>query len=119
MILLLEDRYESPLSIGTKKYPSFDVTMTFYDVRVTKNWILRILDENRPNFNFSPKILGICNFYGVFALIVKGNDYYNVHRKFQVHSTNIYVIGAKTNIARWQPPPLPLNLTANLIPIPG
>ena len=47
--------------------PSFDVTMTFNDVRVTKNWILRILDENRLNFKFSPKILGICDFDGVFG----------------------------------------------------
>ena len=38
-------------------------------------WILRILDENRPNFKFSPKILGICNFDGGFWLIVKGYDY--------------------------------------------
>ena len=32
MMLVLEDRYESPLSIDTKKVPvalSFDVTMTF------------------------------------------------------------------------------------------
>ena len=48
--------------------PSFDVTMTcFNDVRVTKNWILRILDESRSNFKFSPKILGIYDFDGVFG----------------------------------------------------
>ena len=39
----------------------------FNDVRVTKNWILPIFDENRPNFKFSPKILGICDFDGVLA----------------------------------------------------
>ena len=44
---------------------------------------------------------------------LKGKDYYNIHRKFKVHSSNIFVLGAKSNIARWQPPlSLPLNLTA-------
>ena len=106
MILVLEDKYESPLSIDTKNStnsPLFNVTMTSES---RKTEFLRILDENRQNFTFSPKILGICNFGGV-CLIVKGNDYYNMHRKFQVHSTNIFVLGAKTNIARWQPPPTP------------
>ena len=74
MILVLEDRYESPLSIDTKKVPvALHLTSQwrFNDVRVTKNWILRILDENRPNFNFSPKILGICDFDGVFGQLWK------------------------------------------------
>ena len=69
MILVLEDRYESPLSIDTKKVPvAFHLTSQrrFNDVRVTKKWILRLLDENRPNFKFSPKILGICDFDGIF-----------------------------------------------------
>ena len=39
----------------------------FNDVRVTKNRILRILHEDRPNFKFSPKILGICDCDGVFC----------------------------------------------------
>ena len=111
MILVLEDRYESPLSIDTKKVPvALHLTSQwrFNDVRVTKNWILRILDEKRPNFKFLQKILGICDFDGGFWLIVKGNNYYNIHRKFQVHSNKYFCIGAKTNIARWQPPPLPL-----------
>ena len=58
MILVLEDRYESPLSIDTKKVPvALPLTsqLRFHDVRVTKNWILPILDENRPNFKFLPK----------------------------------------------------------------
>ena len=70
MILVLEDRYESPLSIDTKKVPvALHLTSQwcFNDVRVMENWILRILDENRPNYKFSPKILGICNFDGVFG----------------------------------------------------
>ena len=70
MILVLEDRYESPFSIGTKKVPVALHLMSqwrFNDVRITKNWILWILDENRPNFKFSPKILGICDFDGVFG----------------------------------------------------
>ena len=83
-----------------------------------KNWILRILDENRLNFKFLPKILGICDFDGFFWLIMKGNDYYNIHRKFQVHSTNIFVLGAKTNIARWQPPPSTPNFDSLPYPYP-
>ena len=64
MILVLEDRYESDIFIDTKKVP---VALYFNDVRVTKNGILRILDEKiRQNFKFSPKILGICDLHGVF-----------------------------------------------------
>ena len=58
MILVLEDGYESSLSIDTKKVPVALHLMSqwrFNDIRVTKNWILRILDENRSNFKFSPK----------------------------------------------------------------
>ena len=43
--LALEDRYESSLSIDSNN--------------VTKNWILRIFVEKKPNFQFLPKILGI------------------------------------------------------------
>ena len=70
MILVLEDRYEFSLSIDIKKVQvAFHLTSQwrFNDVRVKKNWILRILDENRPNFKFSPKILGICDFDRVFG----------------------------------------------------
>ena len=52
--------YESPLSNDTKKVPvALHLTSQWRlnDVRVTKNWIW-ILDENRPNFKFLPKILG-------------------------------------------------------------
>ena len=34
--------------------------------------------------NFRQKNLGICDFDEVFELIQKGNDYCNIHRKFQV-----------------------------------
>ena len=71
--------------------------------------------ENRQNFKFSSKILGVSDFDGVFG---KVNDYYTIHRKFQVHSSNIFVLGATANIARWQPPPLPLTLTAYATPTP-
>ena len=70
MILALKDRYESPLSIDTKKIPvAFHLTSQwrFNDVSVTRNWILQILDENRPNFKFSPKILGMCDFDEEFS----------------------------------------------------
>ena len=39
-----------------------------------------------------------------FLLIMKGADNYIIHKKFQVYSTNIFGLGAKTNIARWQLP---------------
>ena len=71
MILVLEDRYESPLFINNEKVPvALHLTSQwcFNDVRVTKNWILRILDENRPNFTFSPKILSICDCDGFFLV---------------------------------------------------
>ena len=32
---------------------------------------------------------------------LKGNDYYDIPRKFQVHSTDTFGQGAKTNIAKW------------------
>ena len=71
MFLELDDRYECPLSIDTKKVPvarHLTSQWRFNDVRVTKDWILRnILDENRPNFKFLPKILGTCDFDGVFG----------------------------------------------------
>ena len=70
MILVHEDRYESLLSIDTKKVTvALHLTsqLRFNDVRVTKNWILRISDENKSNFTFSPKILGICDFDGFFG----------------------------------------------------
>ena len=36
---------------------------------------------------------------------MKGNDYYNIHKKFQVHSTNIFGLGAKINILKWHEVP--------------
>ena len=42
-----------------------------------------------------------------FFVIMKENDYYNMHQKFQVHGTTSFGIGAKTNIARFQPSPYP------------
>ena len=40
-----------------------------------------------------------------FSANVKENDIYNIHRKFQMHRSNILVLGAKANIVRWQPFP--------------
>ena len=72
----------------------------FNDVIVRNNRILQIFAENMLIFKFSPKILGKCDFDGVFPggvlLIMKGNDYFDIHRKFQVHSTSIFGLGAKT-----------------------
>ena len=68
-----------------------------------------------PNFAKNPRNM---RFWWGFWLIVKGNNYYNIHRKFQVHSTNIVVLGAKTNIARWQPPPSTPNFDSLPYPYP-
>ena len=40
-----------------------------------------------------------------FLLIMKENDYYNIHKKFQVHNTSIFGLGAKIKIGKWQQPP--------------
>ena len=53
-----------------------------------------------------------------FLLIVKENDNNNIQMKFQVHSTNMFGLGAKTNIAKWQPPPLPLNFYSSPYSLP-
>ena len=52
-----------------------------------------------------------------FLLIMKRNDYYKIHKKFQVHITNLFGLGAKTNIARWQPP-LPSTPNFESLPYP-
>ena len=63
MILVLEDRYESSLSIDTKKVPvALHLTSQwrFNDVRVTKNWILRILYENTVKpLNFARDLISL------------------------------------------------------------
>ena len=71
MIWVLEDRYESPLSIDTKEVP---VTLRltsqwrFDDVIVTKHRILQIFAENMLIFKFSPKSgLGKCHFDEIFG----------------------------------------------------
>ena len=48
----------------------------------------------------------MCDFDGEKANYER-NDGYNihVHWKLQVNQTNIFGLGAKTNIARWQQPP--------------
>ena len=51
--------------LGTMEPPLMQLSVN--DVRVTKNWILRILDENRPNFKCSPKIVGLCDFDRIFG----------------------------------------------------
>ena len=108
MIWVIEDRYESPLSIDTKKV-TVALRLTsqwrFNDVIVTKNWILQIFAVNMLIFTFSPTILRKCDFDGIFFTNYEGNDYYNIHRKFQVHSTSIFGLGAKTKTGKWQPTP--------------
>ena len=65
MIWVLEDRYESTLSIDTKKVQVVLRLMSqwqFNDLIVTKKQILQIFAENMLIFKFLPKILGKCNF---------------------------------------------------------
>ena len=60
MILVLDDRYESLLSIHTKKVPIALHLMSqwcFNDVRVKKTWILRILDENRQVCHWECRVI--------------------------------------------------------------
>ena len=69
MIWVLEDRYESPLSIDTKKVPvalRLTSQWRFSDVIVKKKWILQIYTENMLIFKFLPKNLEKCHFDGVF-----------------------------------------------------
>ena len=57
-----------------------------------------------------------------FLSIVKGNDYYNIHRKFQVHRSNIVYLRSKNKYredSRGGNPPLPITLTAYPTPTPG
>ena len=61
-------------------------------------------------FKFSHQILGMSDFAGFLCVLII-QEYYNIHKEFKIHITNIFVLGAKTNIARWQPPPL-LTLTS-------
>ena len=80
-----------------------------------KGLIFQIFAKNPKNTQFH--VLFFCLFFVFcfcfcvcFFLIINDNDCYNIH-KFQVHSTNIFGLRAKTSITRWQPPP-PLSLTA-------
>ena len=66
-----------------------------------KRWILRILDENRPNLNFRKKILGISNFDGVFfANCEKEMTIITYTGSFKYIEAIFFVLGTKTNIAR-------------------
>ena len=97
--LALQDRYGSPLSIHwyqkRTSSPSSDVTMMsesrkmgFYRFLLKKGWFLKV----------SPKILGRNMQFSCGFLL---NGYYIIHMKFEVHSTNIFGLGEKTNITRW------------------
>ena len=85
-----------PLIPKSTNSPSFDVRS-----ESGKTGFCGFLMKIGQNFKFSPEILGISDFVFVFVclfvclfvflLIVKRNDYYNMHRKFQAHSSNIFV----------------------------
>ena len=53
-------------------------------------------------------------FLFFFLLIMKGMTIIEV----EVHSTCIFGLGTKTNIARWHPPPYPLLSQLTLYPTP-
>ena len=69
MIFVLGGRFKSLLFNGIKKVLVAVHLTSHNDVRVTKNLILHILDENMQNLKYSPKMLGISNFDGFFWLI--------------------------------------------------
>ena len=48
---------------------------------------------------------------------MKGNNYLNIHRTFQAHSTNMFGLGAEANIARCEIITLSQSLAAYPIPI--
>ena len=52
-------------------------------------------------------------------MIMKGNSYLSIHRKFQVHSTNMFGLGAEANMARCAIITLLLSLAAYPIPTEG
>ena len=55
---------------------------------------------------------------GVISLIMKGNDCYNIHRKFQMHNTSIFGLEARTKIGKLQPPPPTPNFDSLPYPYP-
>ena len=68
MLLVLEDTNEPPLSINAKKVPvTLHLTSQwhFYDVRVSKNCILRSFADIRPICQIFAKVLWECDFDGL------------------------------------------------------
>ena len=111
LTLVYHDKASDSYDFGTRGYvlassfhwyqrstssPWVDVRMTFWWRQSLKKCILQICTENILIFKFSPKI----HFDG-FLLTMKRNTYFNnfnLHRKFQVHSINVFRLRAKTNI---------------------
>ena len=62
---------------------------------VTKKLDFTDFSANRQIFKYLSKILGNCDFHGFFMLNMKGYQYVNIDWKFQVHSCNIFGLGAK------------------------
>ena len=99
----------------------------FNDVRVTKNWILRILDDNRQNSNSRQKMLGISNFdvFFFFFFFFFFFAYYKRKSLFlhiqEVSSTKqqYFCLRSKSRYLKVATPPLPLTLTAYPTPTPG
>ena len=48
--------------------------------------------------------------------MMKEDDYYNIHRKFQVHSSNSFGGGAKIIIPQWQTPKSTLKFDNRSLP---
>ena len=74
--------------------------------------------ENRPICQKFPTNLRKSYFDGVILLIMKEHNYFNIQRKFQVHST-ICLIRSKQILQGGKQPPLPLTLKAYPTPSEG
>ena len=82
-------------------------------------WILRILDENMPNFKFSPKILGKCDFDGIFGKLRKEMTIITYTGSLK-YIAPIFLYWEQKQISQGgNDPPLPITLTAYPTPTPG
>ena len=95
MSLVLEDMYEPHFSIDTiKGTMALHLTSQWRFKSVTKTGFT---DFHRKKADFSYfRVKSLENrILKEFLLLMKENYYLNIHRKFQVHSTNICRLGAK------------------------
>ena len=80
-------------SIDIKRVPvtlHFMSKWRFNNVRVIKIDFTDFCCKKTVFLSFLREILGIMRFRWIVLLIMKGNDYYNIHKKLQTHSTNFF-----------------------------